>query len=151
MTACRICSKSYLWFCLKRNLFGNLRFLATFRVVGPDRSILLLLVFQSQTAVLTILMCSLLGTGLASSNYWALTQAISPEKLVGRVTGYQNSIASLAGLSAPVITGVIVEKTKSFDIAIFFAGASLLVGLAAYILLLRESDIARFRERFSVG
>src|SRR5262249_57727621 len=58
-------------------------------------SILLLLFFQSPNAVLSILMCSLLGTGLASSNYWALTQAISPETLVGRVTGYQNSIASL--------------------------------------------------------
>lgn len=125
-----------------RRLFVSLGFLS-------GSSILLLLWFTSQTAVLAILMGSLLGTGLASSNYWALTQAISPDRLVGRVTGYQNSIASLAGLSAPVITGLVVEKTHSFDVAIFFAGASLLVGLAAYITLLRERDIAHFRERFT--
>lgn len=112
-------------------------------------SILLLLVAHSQTAVLAILMGSLFGTGLASSNYWALTQAIAPEALVGRVTGYQNSVASLAGLTAPVITGFVVEKTKSFDIAIMFAGGSLLVGLAAYVLSLRERDILLFQARFS--
>jgi MFS family permease len=112
-------------------------------------SILMLLFLQSPAAVLIILMGSLLGTGLASSNYWALTQAISPESLTGRVTGYQNSVASLAGLTAPMITGLVVERTKSFDMAIFFAGGSLLVGLAAYVVLLREKDIVAFRSRFS--
>ena len=114
-------------------------------------TILLLPHFHSPSAVLGILMSSLLGTGLASSNYWALTQAISPRALVGRVTGYQNSIASLAGLTAPVITGLVVGKTKSFDLAILFAGGSLLVGLASYLILLRESDIQKFQSRFSVG
>jgi MFS family permease len=112
-------------------------------------SILLLLVFQSPAAVLLILMSSLLGTGLASSNYWALTQAISPALLVGRVTGYQNSIASLAGLAAPVITGLVVGATKSFALAIVFAGCSLLVGLASYVVLLRERDIREFQAGFS--
>ena len=55
------------------------------------------------------------------------------------------------GASTPIITGLVVGKTKSFDLAILFAGGSLLVGLASYLILLRESDIQKFQSRFSVG
>ena len=41
-------------------------------------TILFLLFSQSSLAVLFTLMSSLFGIGLASSNYWALTEAISP-------------------------------------------------------------------------
>jgi MFS family permease len=110
--------------------------------------ILLLLVFRSSTAVLAVLICSLSGIGLASSNYWALTEAISPAPIVGRVIGYQNMIASLAGLCAPILTGFLVERTRSFDKPILFAGGALLVAAAAYLILLRERDVQSLMARF---
>ena len=112
-------------------------------------SILLLLVLRIPPAVLAVLMCSLSGIGLASSNFWALTEAISPAPIVGRVIGYQNMIASLAGLCAPILTGLVVERTRSFDLAIVFAGGALLVAAAAYLALLRERDAAILMARFS--
>ena len=57
-------------------------------------------------------------------------------------------IASVGGLCAPILTGILVERTKSFDISILFAGGALLVGLAAYLILLRERDVSVLMTRF---
>ncbi|MFN0166722.1 MAG: MFS transporter [Bryobacteraceae bacterium] len=111
-------------------------------------AILLLLVFESSEAVLMTLMFSLFGIGLASSNFWALTEAISPARLAGRIIGYQNMIASLGGLCAPILTGILVDRTKNFSMSILFAGGALLVGAAAYLVLLRERDVQALMEHF---
>lgn len=111
-------------------------------------TILMLLVFQSSEAVLMILMFSLFGIGLASSNYWALTEAISPAPLVGRIIGYQNMIASLGGLCAPILTGILLDRTKNFSMSILFAGGALLVGVVAYMVLLRERDVQALMAHF---
>jgi ACS family D-galactonate transporter-like MFS transporter len=117
-----------------RKLFVSVGFLL-------GSTIVLLLVFRSSLAVLLTLMFSLFGIGLASSNYWALTEAISPAAVVGRVIGYQNMIANLSGICAPLLTGFLVDRTKSFDLPILFAGGALLVAVAAYLALLRVRHI----------
>jgi MFS family permease len=106
-------------------------------------SILLLLFLKSAGAVLATLMLSLMGIGLASANYWALTQAASPAALVGRVIGFQNTIANLAGIFSPIVTGILIDKTKSFEISITCAGLSLLVAAAAFFFLVRQQDVDR--------
>ena len=114
-------------------------FIAAGFVLGS--AILLLLVLHSSLAVLFTLIFSLLGIGLASGNYWALTEAISPAPIVGRVIGYQNMIASLGGICAPMVTGFLVGRTKSFNLSIAFVGGALLVRAGAYLVLLRERDV----------
>jgi ACS family D-galactonate transporter-like MFS transporter len=104
-------------------------------------SILLLLALKSAPAVLAVLMLSLMGIGIASANYWALTQAASPVSMIGRVIGCQNTVANLAGICAPILTGFLVDRTKSFDISIAFAGVSLLVAAAAFLFLVRQRDV----------
>ena len=88
---------------------------------------------------LAILVFGLAGIGLASANYWALTQAISPKRLVGRAVGYQNTIGNLAGICSPIITGKLVEVSGNFGLAIAFASASLWIAALSYACLVRES------------
>ena len=90
-------------------------------------------------SAIAILVFGLAGIGLASANYWALTQAISPKGLIGRAVGYQNTINNLAGICAPIITGLLVEKSGSFSSAIVFASASLWIASVSYAFLVRES------------
>src|SRR5262245_48473479 len=104
-------------------------------------SILLLLALKSAPAVLATLMLSLMGIGVASANYWALTQAASPTSMIGRVIGCQNTIANGAGICAPIVTGFLVDRTKSFDLTIACAGVSLLVAAAAFLFLVRQRDV----------
>jgi MFS family permease len=122
-------------------------FVATGFLLGSG--ILLLLVFQSSLAVLFTLIFSLLGVGLASGNFWALTEAISPSPIVARVIGYQNMIASLGGICAPMLTGFLVERTKSFELSIAFAGGALLVSAGGYLALLRERDVSALAARYA--
>ena len=90
-------------------------------------------------SAVAILVFGLAGIGLASANYWALTQAISPKRLIGRAVGYQNTISNLAGICAPIITGLLVEKSGNFSSAIVFAAASLWIAAISYACLVRES------------
>ena len=112
-------------------------------------SILSLLILQSAPAVLGALMLSLLGIGVASANYWALTQAATPASIIGRVIGCQNTVANLAGICSPILTGFLVDKTKSFDVSIAFAGVSLLVAAVSFVFLVRERDVDKLNALYS--
>jgi MFS family permease len=103
-------------------------------------SIVVLPLLGSNAAVLIVLMISLLGIGIASANYWALTQVIAPQGAIGRVIGCQNTVANAAGICAPLVTGLLVDRTGRFDWAIVAAGASLLVAAASFGFLVREKD-----------
>jgi ACS family D-galactonate transporter-like MFS transporter len=108
-------------------------------------SLLLLLFVHSLTAVFAVLICSLLGLGLASANYWAMTQTISPARVIGRVIGYQNTVANLAGICAPIVTGYLVGEAKDFRMAILFAGSALLLACAAFAFLVTPKGSEDFR------
>lgn len=103
-------------------------------------SIVVLPLLGSNATVLIVLLISLLGVGIASANYWALTQIIAPQGVIGRVIGCQNTIANAAGVCAPLVTGLLVDRTRRFDFAIVAAGVSLLIAAASFGFLVREKD-----------
>jgi cyanate permease len=103
---------------------------------------------KSANVVLLTLVCSLGGIGLASANYWALTETITPESMIGRVIGYQNTIANLAGVLAPIVTGWLVGKTRNFGLAILLSAGALWIAAAAYGFLLWRNDLDLARPHF---
>jgi ACS family D-galactonate transporter-like MFS transporter len=114
-------------------------------------SVLLLLKINSAPLVLATLMFSLAGLGLASSNFWSLTQAISPGRVVGRIVGYQNSVGNLAGICAPLITGLLLGGSKNFQSSISLAGLSLWIAAAAVLFLFRAIDVETIQACFPEG
>lgn len=118
-------------------------FICTGFVLGS--SSLLLLGVHSANGALGVLMFSLVGLSLASSNFWALSQSIAPASMVGRMIGVQNTIANLAGICAPILTGLLIGESKNFRPAIWFAGGALWVAAAAYFFLVREKRAATFQ------
>ncbi|MGE0407089.1 MAG: MFS transporter, partial [Candidatus Korobacteraceae bacterium] len=93
---------------------------------------------DSPSASLFFAVFSMCGLGLATANYWALTQTLMPGGAIGRVAGIQNSAASSAGIAAPWITGLLIEKTGSFDAPIIAIAFWLALGLGSYMFLVRE-------------
>jgi MFS family permease len=87
---------------------------------------------------LVVSIFSLSGLGLATANYWALTQTLIPGSKIGRIVGIQNCAASVAGIVAPIITGWLVQKTGGYAAAmqmvLFFLGC----GILAYGFLVRD-------------
>ena len=81
---------------------------------------------------------SLSGLGLATANYWALTQTLLPSGAIGRIVGIQNCAASVAGIVAPILTGWLVGKTGSYSAPMQAVLVVLIIGIAAYLFLVRE-------------
>jgi MFS family permease len=81
---------------------------------------------------------SLTGLGLATANYWALTQTLIPGGSIGRMVGIQNCAANLPGIVAPILTGWLKQKTGSYEAPMQAIWFFLLLGVAAYVFLVRE-------------
>jgi len=81
---------------------------------------------------------SMTGLGLATANYWALTQALVPGTGGGRLAGLQNTALNLAGIVAPVVTGWLKEVSGGYLLPMQAIWVVLLIGIAAYAFLIRE-------------
>jgi len=83
---------------------------------------------------------SMTGLGLATANYWAITQTLLPGVAAGRVAGIQNTALNLAGIVAPIITGWLKSVTGSYMAPMQTIWVVLIIGVGAYLLLARSSD-----------
>ncbi len=89
---------------------------------------------------MTLLVISFIGIGLYTSNCWALTQSLAGPAASGQWTGWQNAIGNMAGVVAPVITGFIVGRLGSFQLAFVASSVVLLAGVGVYQWMLGRVD-----------
>jgi ACS family D-galactonate transporter-like MFS transporter len=100
-------------------------------------------VSESSSVALFFAIFSLSGLGLVTANYWALTQTLMPGAAVGRIVGVQNCAANLPGIVAPLLTGWLKETTGSYEAPMHAIWIFLLLGVAAYLFLVREKYVPR--------
>lgn len=81
---------------------------------------------------------SIAGLSAAAPVGWSIPSLIAPPGSVGRVGGILNFSNQLSGIAAPVITGLLVYKLHSFTAAFAVAGAYLVIGICAYLFMLRN-------------
>jgi MFS transporter, ACS family, D-galactonate transporter len=93
---------------------------------------------SSVNVALVFSIVSLSGLGLATANYWAITQTLIPASAIGRVSGVQNCACSLAGIAAPILTGWLKQRTGSYEAPMQAIWFVLLLGMVSYIFLVRE-------------
>ena len=104
--------------------------LATTELIGAQSN--------SPSIALFFAVFSLSGLGLATANYWALTQTLIPAAAIGRVSGVQNTSASVAGIVAPILTGWLKQATGSYEAPMQAIWFFLVVGVLAYLFMVRE-------------
>jgi len=83
------------------------------------------------------------GMGLATANYWALTQTLIPSVAAGRVAGLQNTSLTIAAVVAPIITGWLKQITGSYTAPMQTIWVMLLIGVGSYVFLVRAKRVAR--------
>jgi ACS family D-galactonate transporter-like MFS transporter len=93
---------------------------------------------SSLETALVFAVVSLSGLGLATANYWALTQTLIPGAAIGRISGIQNCACSVAGIAAPILTGLLLQKTGSYEAPMMAILAVLLAGIFSYLFMIRE-------------
>ena len=93
-----------------------------------------------------ILLClSLVSMGLFSSNHWAYTQTLSGVSAAGKWTGLENCMGNFAGVLAPYVCGLVLNKTHSFFVVFSIAGAILLMGAAGFSLVVGRAEPVRWK------
>lgn len=129
---------------LIRRGLPEIRVRKTFIVIGMVIGLLIVpagLVEDKMTSV-WLLTISLCGLGICSPNTWTLTQAVCAKDKVGTVSGIQNFGGNLGGVIAPALTGFIAHQTQSFSLAMSITGGMLVVGIIAYIFLIKNKGNA---------
>ena len=75
-------------------------------------------------------------SGFSYPGVFVIPQIIAGPKAAGRWVGVQNAVGNLAGLVAPAITGVLVDRTGRFDLAFGLAAAVNVFGLIGWVFVL---------------
>ena len=93
---------------------------------------------KSNEAALFFAIFSLTALGLATANYWALTQAIFAKDVIGRVIGLQNFASNVSGIVAAMLTGWLKQTTGGYGASGVSILVVLLIGLTSYGFLVRD-------------
>ncbi len=80
------------------------------------------------------------GLSAAAPVGWSLPSLIAPRNSVGKVGGILNFGNQVAGISAPIVTGYLAGPANSFSSAFAVSAIILLLGIAAYLLLLGKIE-----------
>ena len=69
------------------------------------------------------LMFAGIGTGFLGINTFVVAQTMAGPVATGRWVGVQNTVANIAGIIAPSLTGILVDRTGSFHVPFAIAAA----------------------------
>lgn len=104
-------------------------------------SICLVNFFEDQP-VIAIAILSLAFFANAFSNLgWVVCSDVIPRHLIGTLGGFLNIFGNLSGIISPIVIGVILERTHSFQYAMFYIAGVALCGLLAYVLLVGRIEV----------
>jgi len=90
-------------------------------------------------SVLALVGCGL-GFGIATPAIFATAQTLAGPRAAARWMAVQNFIGNLAGITAPVVTGIAVDRTGSFSAGFVIAAVIALVGIVAYGVIVRRIE-----------
>ena len=90
------------------------------------------------TAVVLVIGASFVG--LATGNLIVILQCCAPPAKVGLWTGVENLFGNIAGVLAPLITGILITRTGSYSPGFELAAFVLLAGIASYWLLVGKLE-----------
>ena len=112
-----ICSVGVVWFaCMLACALGN----ATLAIAG--------------------LLAASVPMGLAGFNLYTIAQTLAGPRASGKWMGIQNAIGNLAGITAPVVTGALVDWTGRYTLGFLVTGVIALAGAGSWFLLVRRVE-----------
>jgi MFS family permease len=100
---------------------------------------------QSQTAVIACLAVTGFTIGITSAQNFAIPQIFAGPLAAGRWVGMQNFVANLAGITGPIITGLIIDATNSYTDTFLLAGAITLLGAFFWGVVVPRVEPVRWR------
>ena len=81
-----------------------------------------------------------IGIGIWTPALFATVQTLAGPHATGRWMGIQNCLGNLAGMTAPLVTGMVVDRTGHFDFAFGIAAALAVVGILTVAFFIRRVE-----------
>jgi sugar phosphate permease len=95
---------------------------------------------HTATRALVWISLSIGGLSAAAPVGWSIPALITPRASVGKVGGIVNFACQVSGITAQIVTGYIVRATHSYALAFGISAVYLLLGIGAYLFLLRRIE-----------
>ena len=92
---------------------------------------------NTQVLVLALMSLAFFGKGFGALG-WTVIADTSPKELIGLNGGVFNLFGNIAGITTPIVIGYIVKKTGSFHYALIYVGATALVAIFSYLVIVGE-------------
>jgi MFS family permease len=89
-------------------------------------------------AAFALLLLTGIMDGFNSPSNPSVTQTFAGPRATGRWMGIQNAVGNVAGMTAPVVTGYLVESSGHYTSALVVAGSVALCGLIAWLVVVPE-------------
>ena len=86
------------------------------------------------------------GLSAASPVLWSLPSLLVPNSSSGRVGGIMNFSNQISAIAAPILTGWTVQLTNSYVWAFVIPTVYILIGIVAYVTMLRRIEVIDVRE-----
>ena len=114
----------------------------TFLVASHVGSALCMLACATGGPVISIASLLLAGIffGFGTPSIFATGQTLAGPHAAGKWIALQNCVGNLAGITAPLITGFLIDRTGAFSSAFLSAGAITLVGAAGWGLIITRVE-----------
>ena len=84
--------------------------------------------------------------GLGTPTMFAMTGTLAGPRAAGRWAGAQNVAGQLAGIIAPIVTGLIVDRTGAFSWAFVVSAAAAVLALVAWGVVIRRVETVQWAE-----
>lgn len=96
--------------------------------------------FAVNNAIVVVIMClAFFGKGFGALG-WTVIADTAPREAIGMTGALFNGAGSIAGILTPIVIGVIVAWTKSYDGALLYVGLHMIAAIAAYWLLVGKIE-----------
>jgi ACS family glucarate transporter-like MFS transporter len=92
---------------------------------------------NTQTLVIFLMSLAFFGKGFGALG-WTVISDTSPKHLIGLNGGLFNTFGNIAGITTPIVIGFLVKKTGSFNDALIFVGATALLAIFSYVVIVGE-------------
>ena len=141
MAACALLGGLVVDRYIKRGGSPDIGYKATMTIVnlGAVACLLAMAYGSRPLAVVGIFVYQALN-GASAAGLYAMPEIFGGTAATGRWVGIQNSIGSLAGVTAPWLTGIIINATGHFTLAFMLAAAMSLLGLVGWLGLLPKVE-----------
>ena len=78
--------------------------------------------------------------GLGGLNLYTIAQTLAGPRACGKWVGIQNAIGNLAGIVAPVVTGMLIDWAGRYNLGFLVAGVVAIAGAGSWFLLVRRVE-----------